>query len=299
MDEIELKILGKFYKKLCDSIRSIIQKSTKNQSPITIFLGTTVKKVHKTLQTCSIPSFTLRKEESQFNNLVNKHFIREGEKSGEYIITPFGIWEYENNIKKFGLESFLNYLDKKYYSNLIRGQEKPLSAKEKIVIFGMIAVRSLSKVHCIDLSDDKNLTNYWTEIFNRTKEILLELDVITQIEYNSFWKERDNDVIGAVQYLMSHINELPAKTKNIYQNPGKRRYYLDIPKNIDFIKTNLKFLLKKVLDNVEITEAKRLEILEFLNKLSFEFSIYIFEEKDDFYFNSEFNELIEDLVYFL
>lgn len=299
MIEIELKILGKFYYKLCDSIRGTIQKSTKNESPITIFLGTTVKKVYKTLQACSFPAFTFRKEESQFNNLVNKHFIREGEKSGEYIITPFGIWEYENNIKKFGLESFLNYVDKKYYSNLIRGQEKPLSAKEKIVIFGMIAIRSLSKVHCIDLNDDKNLTNYWTEIFNRTKEILLELDIITKIDYDSFWKERDNDVLGAVQYLMSHINELSTKTKSMYRNPGKRIYFLDIPKNLDFIKSNLKFLLKKVIDNVEITEAKRLVILEFLNNMSFEFSIYIFEEKDDFYFNSKFNELIEDLVYFL
>jgi len=299
MDEKEIKILGKFYNKLCNSIRKNIKKSTKNESLIIIFLGTTGKAVYKVLQECSIPAYNFKKDESSFIALINKSFLREGEKSGEYIITSKGIWEYEKIIKKSGLKHIFNFIDKKYYSSLFKGQDKPFNAKEKVVIFGMIAVRSLSKGQNIDLSDEMNLSNYWTKIFNKSKEILLKLGVIKQSDYDIFWKERDDDVIGAVQYLMSHINELPGKTKNIYHNPGKRKYFLDIPKNHDLIKSNLKFLLQKVLNGNEINESDKSEILEFFKNMSFDYSIYIFEEKDDFYFNSDFYELLENLILFL
>jgi len=277
MDEKELKILRKFYNSLCDAIRRILKKSTKNNSPIIIFFGLSIKKVHQTLQKCSIPSFQFNKDELSFYRLFDKKYIMEGEKSGEYIITPKGIWEYEKNIEKFGLNNFLDYIDKKYFSSLLKGQEKPLNPKEKIIIFSMIAVRSLSKGHSMDLSDEKNLSNYWTEIFNKTRDFLLKLRVITQIDYEEFWKEREDEVIGAIQYLMSRINKLPSKTKNIYHNPGRRKYYLEIPKNFDLIKINLKFLLNKVFNRIELNESQKEEILDFIKEISFDYSIYIFE----------------------
>ena len=143
MDSEELKYLGKFYDELCFAINKISKKTTKSISPIVIFIKTQKKRIMEILKESSLSKY-VADDELVIENLLKKKLIRSSNKSGEYIITPKGIWEYENAINKYGLDKFLDFIDKEYF-NLFKSQERKFDVKEKVVIFGMLATRTLSK----------------------------------------------------------------------------------------------------------------------------------------------------------
>ncbi|KKM03325.1 hypothetical protein LCGC14_1775560 [marine sediment metagenome] len=165
MDSEELKYLGKFYDEICFAINKISKKATKSISPIVIFIKTQKKRIIEILKKASLSKYEFDNE-NVFENLLKKQYIRSSNKSGEYIITPKGLWEYENRSNKCGLEQFLEFIDKEYF-NLFKSHERAFDVKEKVVIFGMIAARTLSKESWIDANVEGSILKHWREIFDK------------------------------------------------------------------------------------------------------------------------------------
>ena len=118
----ELKI---FYEKLCDSIRKYKKKPLKGQSPLEIFIETTLPNVYDILKKSSIPSYEFNVED-KIKELIEKRLIIESENPDEYVISPLGIWTFEKNhseilehpfLRKFQL-FYINYLLMNFYQIL-------------------------------------------------------------------------------------------------------------------------------------------------------------------------------------
>lgn len=270
----------------------------KNKSPIPVLIKTQSPSRRKILKDSCIAGYEIR-DKSIVDDLLSNRFIRSGEKPGEYLITPKGIWHYENEKKIFGLEYFLDFIDKNYF-DMFKGTRKSFDAKEKIVIFTMIAIRAFLNNNPIDLNVDHETINKWNEIFDKSRKMLLDLNVINQSEYDNFWKEdiKNDEIQNAVYYLMRHMNSLSEKTNDIYITLKKKKYYLNISKKEDLMVEELKFLLRKVFEGIELSMVIKENIFEFLKSISFNYSIYVFHDSNEFS-NPKFNNIIKDILYSL
>ncbi len=298
MKSEELNYLGRFYDELCYAILKTTKKSTRTTSPIVLFIKTQKKRIIEILKEGSLSKYDF-KNEGIFESLLEKVFIRPGDKTGEFIITPKGIWEYETKTNKFKLEDFLTFIDNEYF-NLFKSHQKAFDVKEKVVIFGMIATRTLSKNSWIDANLDDNVLKYWKEIFDESREKLLELNIIQQTDSENFWKKfKSNQITSPIFYLLRHMNDLPGKTRGLFKFSGKKQYYLELSNNVDNFMEDLKFLINKVLDGKELDIELKRNILAYFNYISSKYSVYLFDFDVHKYSNPEFDELLKDLILFM
>ncbi len=293
----ELEILKAFYEKLCDTIRMHKQKPLKNQSPLEIFIKTTLPNVYEILKKSSIPKYKFN-EENIIDNLIETGLIIESENPGEYVISPLGIWNYESANTKDRLKVHLNFLRNRFYSKLHKGKKIKLLAKEKVVLFALLATRSFSKEFCMDLCDERNLATYWCEILEKSCEKLLNLGIIENKDYDKFWSKPEADAQTRTRYLMSRINKLTEKTKGFYHKPGGRLYFLSLSEERNALKAQITFLLKKILGEVDLSITIKQEIIDFFREINFHYSIYIFST-DHKFSNPEFDDYIEDLILYI
>ena len=290
----ELKI---FYEKLCDSIRKYKKKPLKEQSPLEIFIETTLPNVYEILKKSSIPLYEF-KEEEKIKELIEKKLIIESENPDEYVISPHGIWTYEkNHSEKDILITHLNFLKNRFYSKLYKGKKTKLLRREKIVLFALIATRAFSRESCMDLSDERNLFSYWREILDASRDWLLNFGIIEEKENDKFWSDPEADDQTRTRYLMSRINKLTEKTKGFYHKPGGRIYYLSLSSERNAIKAQISLLLTKIFDNIELDIIIKQEIIDFFSKINFNYSNYIFGAEQEFS-NSDFDDFLEDLILF-
>ncbi len=295
MNQEELELLSKFYKKLKSEIQKFKRKSFKNQSPLLIFLSTQQKNVRMILKKSGIPKYKIQ-EINNFERLYDNNLIKEGDQPGEFIITPKGIWEYENVNKLVDIGSFLEYFDKKYFQ-FLKKKEEPFDYKEKVVIFTMLAIRSYTKDEWIDLNQDKEFLNNWKKVFNESLGKLYELEIIQQTEKENFWKKKTkhDDITDPVYYLLRHTNDLPRKSNDLYKFSGNKQYYLNLSYKKEIFKNQIEFLLKKIFNEKLHEIYIKQDIIDFFHKISFEYSLYVFSSENKFanpHWDSELREII-------
>lgn len=294
-----MNYLERFYDRLCDGIRKVKKEGVKDRSLIEIFLDTTSGNRRLILKESCIPKYSLEKE-SIFNNLINDNLIRAGENPGDFLITLKGIWYYETERKGFDIENILKFIDKKYF-DLFKSKKKPLNGKEKVVIFGMIAIRAFSINSCVDLNVDDTMLGYWKEIFDKSREKLVNMSIINQKDSSGLWKKssKDDEITDPVYYLLRHRNTLPGKTKDLFKFAGNKQYYIDFPINEISFRENFIFLIKKIFNKKEKTLDLKDEILEFLSEISASYHILVFNPKNHKFSNPEFDALLEDIILFI
>ena len=293
---IETDILKVFYEKLCDSIRKFKKKQLKDQSPLELFIKTTLPNVYEILKKSSITKYTFN-EEDIVDNLIEKGLIIESENPGEYVLSPLGIWNFESANIEDRLKAHLNFLRNRFYSKLHEGKKIKLLPKEKVVLFALLATRAFSKESSMDLSDERKLSPYWSEILDKSREKLLNLGIIENKDYDKFWSNPEADDQTRTRYLMSRINKLTEKTKGFYHNPGGRLYFLSLSNERNALKAQITFLLKKIIDDIQLSIMFKQEIIDFFTEINFKYSLYIFST--DNFSNPEFDDYIEDLILYI
>lgn len=270
----------------------------KKQSPITIFLKTTKKNIRIILKDAGIPKYKL-KDSGIIESLLRSEYIRLGSKPGEYIITPKGIWDYENEKKIYELDDFLSFIDKEYF-NLFKSQTIHFNTKEKVVVFSMLAIRAFNKENSIDLNVDQAILDKWNGILDKSREKLFNLGIINQAESDNFWKKnvKKDDINSACYYILRHMNKLSEKTNDLYKSPGNKKYFLNISLNQELLKADLAFLINKVFEGIELNHSIKENIIEFFKGISFEYSIYVFYEVNDFA-TPKFDAILKEIILFL
>jgi len=123
--------------------------------------------------------------------------------------------------------------------------------KDRLAILALLCVRKFSVDITMDLNSVKHREG-WTRIFRVAFEFLNTKGYL-KTKYGSF-----EDIIATkgsehpIQSLMRHRNDLPIKSGQIFCNPGKSKYHLDLVKNekleIDRLKYAFKLVFQKIPD---------------------------------------------------
>lgn len=284
--------LNKFYQNLHTNIIKK-KKKVKENSIIIAFLDSTSNDRYKLLNESAISAHKI--PSNTLTELENKNFVRNTDILNHYTITAKGIWEIETKNDLISEQNLINYLDQKLF-NVYNFSNKPLSDKQKVIIFSMLAARTFSEKSSIDLKIDDNILNVWEEIVEKSYEKLNSLKLISKLEKKDLYGKAGTE--HPVSNLYRHTDELPKKTKGIFKALGKQKYFLDIFKDSEISNENLNFLFNLIFDKNVLSSTEIYEISNFCNDIASNKNIYIFDPREHIFLNPKYDGIIRDVLLF-
>jgi len=279
-------ILVHFYKKLEKCLKETKNKLDGNSVLLTL-VKLTKNKVSEILTQSAIEGSLFEKFE--ITELTNKNYLRVGDrfdKSAKYILTTHGIWQVESSIKGLNITNILDYYQEDKFSSRLSGS--PLSDKDKIILLSMISMRNFSISNAMDLNED-NKCNTWIEVFDDCAEFSKSKKII-KIKN---WKPKRLGNEHPVNYVMRRANNLPQKTRHIYQTGRNYQYYLNIPTDFNEAEEKLEILFRLIFDEIKsLIEIE--EIHKFLCNSAFEKSVKLISDFD--YISPEWDRIMQSAL---
>lgn len=211
-----------FYKRLEKNVLDYKNGQLENNSVLLTLVSSFSNKVSELLLESSIDSLII--PGSKLEVLEERGFIRKLNylgKTQNYVMTILGIWQIETKTNNINIKRILDYFQSKKFSSDL--DEKPLSDKEKIILFALIALRTFTLECAMDLKQKITL-DVWEDIFDRCNQFLASVEIVE----DKAWRSDNTGNEHPVSYAMRRLNKLSQKTKHIYQSPGKKKYYLDL-----------------------------------------------------------------------
>ncbi len=292
MMENQEMVLKKFYQKLYDNLEKN-KKKMKENSVIISFLDLKSNDRYRLLSESSIFSYKIPKE--ILSELQNKKLIRNTDTLNSYTITAKGIWDIENKNNFISELILLDYLDQKFF-NVYNVSEKPLTDKQKVIIFSMLAARTFSEKSSVDLKKDETVMNTWKEIVDKSYEKLKSLNLISELDQKDLYGKSGNE--HPVSNLYRHTDELPKKTRGLFKALGNQKYFLDLLQNNEISKETLSFLFKQIFNNKVLSTSEINEIDSFCREIAFTKNIYLFDPRDHIFSKPEYDEIIRETLLF-
>lgn len=287
-----LDFLEKFYQKLYDNLEKI--NKLKENSIIISFLYIKSNDQYRLLNESSIFSYKIPKE--IINNLQDRKLIRNTDTLNNYVITAKGIWDIENKKNILNEIKLINYIDNKFF-NVYKLSEKPLTDKQKVILFSMLAARTFSEKSSIDLKKDETVMNAWKEIVDKSYEKLTSLDIISELEKDDLYGKKENKGNEKpVSHLYRHTDELPKKTRGLFKAIGKQKYFLDISKDSEISKESLGFLFKQIFESKVLSLTEINDIDTFFQEIAFTKNIYVFDPREHIFSKPEYDEIMRETL---
>ncbi len=284
--------LTKFYQKLYNNIEKNKKKVNENSIIIT-FLDLKSNVRYQLLNESSISSHKI--PQKILIDLQNKKLIRSTDTLNSYTITAKGIWEVESKNSIINETILLDYLDQKLF-NVYNISDKPLTDKQKVILFSMIAARTFSEKSSIDLKKEETVMDTWKEIVDKSYEKLKSLNLISKLDQKDLYGKVGTE--HPVSNLYRHTDELPKKTRGLFKALGNQKYFLDLFQNSEISKENLDFLFKQIFENKVLSSADIYEIDKFCRDIASTKNIYIFDPREHLFSKPEYDEIIRDLLLF-
>ncbi len=287
-----LDFLEKFYQKLYDNLEKM--NKLKENSIIISFLYIKSNDQYRLLNESSIFSYKIPKE--IINNLQDRKLIRNTDTLNNYVITAKGIWDIENKKNILNEIKLINYIDNKFF-NVYKLSEKPLTDKQKVILFSMLAARTFSEKSSIDLKKDESIMNTWKEIVDKSYEKLTSLGIISELDKDDLFGKKENKRNEKpVSHLYRHTDELPKKTRGLFKAIGKQKYFLDISKDSEISKESLGFLFKQIFESKVLSLTEINEIDTFCQEIAFTKNIYVFDPREHIFSKPEYDEIIRETL---
>lgn len=287
-----LDFLEKFYQKLYDNLEKI--NKLKENSIIISFLYIKSNDQYRLLNESSIFSYKIPKE--IINNLQDRKLIRNTDTLNNFVITAKGIWDIENKKNILNEIKLINYIDNKFF-NVYKLSEKPLTDKQKVILFSMLAARTFSEKSSIDLKKDESVMNTWKEIVDKSYEKLTSLHIISELDKDDlFGKKENKGNEKPVSHLYRHTDELPKKTRGLFKAIGKQKYFLDVSKDSEISKDSLGFLFKQIFESKVLSLTEINEIDTFCQEIAFTKNIYVFDPREHIFSKPEYDEIIRETL---
>lgn len=180
--------------------------------------------------------------DSRLEEMVKRNLIRESDETGKYAITAFGIMEIEEEMGLSTKDGFLRAIDTTFLNTF--DSLKPLSDKEKVVLFTMLAIRAFSLDSAISLAKSGELATYWNSFFVASANLLLQCGAIADLPRVL----RDPKYSSAASELLRRAQDLPSKTRGLYKFSRSHEYYLDIVKDGMTNVEGVSYLMKRIFD---------------------------------------------------
>jgi len=288
--------LKHFYNKLSSKMLNERIKILKGSIFLTL-IKMTKTRVSEILSESALPGSAF--VSTDLKELIQKEYILESEdinKKQQYIITAFGLWVIEYQMKKLEVLYLLQYFQESKFGSST--SLRPLNDLEKTILMSLLALRNFSHEVPMDLNDEIK-RNYWIEIFNNSSEFLKNKNYLSKDK----WIPTKSGNEHVINYVMRRANDLPQKTKHLYKIVGNNTYYLDLLNSVEKSKAKLEFLFSIIFGHVESREDLK-DILSFLSQLAYdrgknvresfeyidqEWDSIIRDALDDFYYNQEIN----------
>lgn len=294
MEETYYIPLKKFYQKLYDTIEKNRKRFDK-ESIIISFLNIKSNVRGNLLRQSAIEAFQFLPDIIMY--LENNNLIRETEIAGQYIISAKGVWEIEKNNNILNDVILLDYIDDKLF-NICKSAEKPLSDRLKIVLLSMIAVRVFSIDSPLDLKTSEKTLNAVKETVDESYKMLKSLNLISKLDPVDIYGKLGNE--HPVSNLLRHTDELPKVTRGIFKALGNQKYFLDVYKDGQVSKDNLKYLFEKIVGDKKLQLSELDSLSDFCCRIAHEKSIFLFDDIKNFIFSkSKYDDVIKDTLYLL
>ncbi len=255
-----------FYKQLHDNILTEEKKPLKNSSVFWTLICITDKKREKIINQSSINKKMLPSVD--YFELLNLGYIKKHDnpaKYSDYILTAKGLWTIEKEINNFTDDTLIEFIQAKDFD--FKCKTEPLDDKDKMALFSLICCRCFSQEYCMYLSNDL-VSNNWSEIFSKSFEFLNDRNILKKKYQNYEQLIEKKGTEHPIQYLMRRRNDLSIKSDHIFQNSGKKKYFLDILEDKVIIKDKLKLIFKLIFNSINSYKLFE-DIIEFSSNIAY------------------------------
>jgi hypothetical protein len=286
MEKKAKRYLYKFYDALYDNF-IMFENKVKNKSILISFLKIKKNSRNKLISESSLSSSKIPND--ILNLLLSEKLVQSNDEINNFFISAKGVWVIEKEKGIIDEEILLDYINEEYFAERI----KPITSKEKIILFSMIAARTFSEMSAIDLKKDVFIIDSWKEIIDLSAEKLSSLKVILRKEVEDLYGSSGNE--NVVSRLFRNNSNLASKIKQLYKYPGDQKYYLDIYDGSQFFKEKLSYLLWEIFGG-NLSDQEKDEIINFCNEISSKKGIYVFELNEHIFSMPKYDVLIEDCL---
>lgn len=286
MEESTKRYLSKFYDALYDNF-ILFEKKMKKKSILISFLKTKNNSRNKLINESSLSASKIPKKILNF--LLSEKLIQSNNEINKFVISARGVWFIEKEKGVIDEDILLDYINEEYFAEKI----KPLTSKEKIILFSMIAARTFSEKSSINLKNNVSVINNWKDIIDRSAEKLNSLEIVSRKDVETLYGNPGNE--NLVSGLFRRNNYLASKIKQLYKSPGDHKYYLDIYDGYQLSQEKLSYLLWEIFHG-NLTSPEKDIVMQFFNEISSKKAIFVFELKEHVFSMPKYDVLIEDCL---
>ena len=285
MNENTLHFLNKFYNFLYDTIERN-KKLEKNSVLISLLKIKTLTPRQQILRESSKSPSDIPLE--ALKTLLSEKLIQSSDEIDKYTITAKGIWTVEKEKEILNEESLMSFIDSEYF--VIGEKTKPITDREKVILFGMIAARTFSNDSLIDLKQD-NSQDTWMQIFDLSYEKLKALKIIKEAKEELLGNSKtEHNVVN----LIRHNIYLTRKIKGLYHTTKKMQYYLDISDGDQISSQKLSYLFWQIFQG-NLAKDSIDDVMTFCKKIS-SMGIYVFNMNTHIFSMPKYDLVLEDCI---
>lgn len=283
MNALSREALEKLHGRVITNLR--LQKKLKDDSVLISLLNIKSNECYKLLLESSLRANEVSKV--TFDELVDSGLIRPTDKQDRFAITVKGAWEIEAGRSLITSEKLLRVIDLKFFA--LFGGTASLTAKEKVILLAMIAVRSFSPDSSLDLKRGDTALTALASLLESTSDLLYSHGVVNKLSKEDLFGGKGNE--HPVSHLIRHTDGLLKKTRGIYQTLGQQKYFLSVSEAGTLSEDSLSLLFGLIFGSRMSTEMKS-EVERFCLDKAYELCTYIYDLKAHRFVNPSFDDAI-------
>jgi hypothetical protein len=287
MKEESIKYLQKMY----DAYRDNLEMKKKLQSKSVLISTLKVKKNDRFRPLNDSARMAAKIPSDILLELKENGMIRNTGDVASFTISGKGIWLIEKSNGIIDDNVLIDFIDENYFNPFEAG--KPLTEKEKVIIFGLLATRAFSQNSAADMRKDDYVKDAWKEIMESSLEKLREVGVIKSLEIDDLMPKKG--IEHPASHLIRHTDSLPRKTRAIFTAGGKNNYYLNLYENDQLSMEKLAYLFWLVFgDSIDSDNIEG--ISEYCRDVAYNKSIYVFDLDGHKFSTPEYDELVRSSI---
>ena len=280
---------ARYLNRLYDSYRESLGTRKKLRSDSALISSISIKN-NERFRAMKDASKSLNRIPSEvLSELKENGFVRNTDDIDTYIITAKGIWEVEKNREILDVNGLLSFIDDTYFD--LFENRKPLTEREKVIVFGMLSARAFSEESSVDMRKDDLVKDAWRDVMNSSYSKLKELEVMNKLALEDLMT--DSGIEHPASHLIRHTDQLPRKTKAIFKAIGKNKYYLDVEDEGSVSVDKLAYLFWSVLGD-KATPDNAENIHEYCTKTAYNTSIYVYDMAEHKYSSPKYDALMRE-----
>ena len=246
-------------------------------------------KRRRLLQESAILTMSLNNK--QLERLIKLNYLEYMDQKMKVTLTSLGIWESENQLKIINSKQLLGFIENKWF-NCFSEDKKPLSDREKVILFTTLATRAFSKDSAVDLRNEKYYTG-WADAVSLACDFLYKNKIISDKKTKDIVlpDPQKRTSLHPILHFFRYSEYLPKQTNEIYIAKGNNNYYLNIYQDSQFNIDSLVFLFGIIFQdkmNFELMD----KVYDFCQKTSYDISVKVFPPHKHIFSTPDYDDLI-------